>query len=61
MRFKIIPLDPVNYFVDHVPIFISWAKIGVLNAGALVLITLLLMIPSFFIAKVSPEKTLRVK
>ncbi|PKP00098.1 MAG: hypothetical protein CVU13_00875 [Bacteroidetes bacterium HGW-Bacteroidetes-8] len=60
-RFELIPLDPVNYFVDHVPIFINWAKIGILNAGALVLITLLLMIPSFFIAKVSPEKTLRVK
>ncbi|MDP3436438.1 MAG: ABC transporter permease [Bacteroidales bacterium] len=60
-RFEIIPLDPVNYFVDHVPIFINWSKIGVLNAGALLLITLLLMIPSFFIAKVSPEKTLRVK
>jgi len=60
-RFEIIPLDPVNYFVDHVPIYISWIKIGFLNAGALVLITMLLMIPSFFIAKVSPEKTLRVK
>jgi len=60
-RFELIPLDPVNYFVDHVPIFINWTKIGVLNAGALVLITLLLMIPSFFIARVSPEKTLRVK
>ncbi len=60
-RYELIPLDPVNYFVDHVPIFINWAKIGILNAGALVLITLLLMIPSLFIAKVSPEKTLRVK
>lgn len=60
-QFELIPLDPVNYFVDHVPIFINWAKIGILNAGALVLITLTLMIPSFFIAKVSPEKTLRVK
>ncbi len=61
MRFKAIPLDPLNYFVDHVPIYINWSKITLLNIGAVILITLLLMIPSLFISKVSPEKTLRVK
>jgi len=59
--YKIIPLDPVNYFVDHVPVFVSWYKIALLNIGAILIIVLLLMIPSLFISKISPEKTLRVK
>ncbi len=59
--YKIIPLDPVNYFVDYVPVFVNWFKIAILNIGAIITIVMLLMIPSFFISKISPEKTLRVK
>ena len=60
-QFSLIPLDPANYFVDHIPVFLSWTKLLILNAGAIIIITLLLMIPSVFISNVSPEKTLRVK
>lgn len=60
-QFSLIPLDPANYFVDHVPVFLNWTKLLILNAGAIIIITLLLMIPSVFISNVSPEKTLRVK
>lgn len=59
--YKVIPLDPVSYFVDHVPVFINWYKIALLNIGAVITIVLLLMVPSLFISKISPEKTLRVK
>lgn len=59
--YKVIPLDPVSYFVDHVPVFINWYKILLLNIGAIITIILLLMIPSLFISKISPEKTLRIK
>jgi lipoprotein-releasing system permease protein len=59
--YKLIPLDPANYFVDHVPIYMNWGKLLVLNIASVVLIAMLLMIPSLFISKVSPDKTLRVK
>lgn len=59
--YKVIPLDPVSYFVDHVPVFINWYKVALLNIGAIAIIILLLMVPSLFISKISPEKTLRVK
>lgn len=59
--YKIIPLDPVNYFVEYIPIYINWYKLILLNIGSIAVITLVLLIPSFFIARVSPEKTLRVK
>lgn len=61
IRYSIIPLDPVNYFVDHVPIYLNWYKLAALNLGAILLIALLLMIPSVFISKVSPDTTLRLK
>jgi len=59
--YKVISLDPVNYFVNHVPIDINWGKILIMNVGALAIIVVLLMIPSIFISRVSPDKTLRVK
>jgi len=59
--YQVIPLDPVSYFVDHVPVFINWYKIALLNIGAISIIVLLLMIPSLFISKITPEKTLRIK
>ena len=60
-RYALIPLDPSNYFVDHIPVYLNLTKLMILNLGAVAVITLLLMIPSVFISGVSPEKTLRVK
>ena len=60
-KFNIVSLDVSNYFVDRVPMHIKWLKIALLNIGAVVVIVLLLMIPSSFISKLSPEKSLRVK
>jgi len=60
-RFDIISLDVSNYFVDSVPMYIIWPKMALFNMGAIVVIMVLLFIPSSFISKVSPEKSLRVK
>ena len=60
-RFEVIPLDVANYFVDSVPMHIKWLKIAMLNLGAVVVTVFMLMLPSSFISKVSPEKSLRVK
>ncbi len=59
--FQIIPLDAENYFVDHVPVNFNIAKWVVINVLSIISISLLLILPSYFIANVSPEKTLRVK
>ncbi len=60
-KWQVIPLDPTNYFVDHVPISPSFIKIMFFNFAAFGVIFLLLLIPSMFISRVSPEKTLKVK
>ncbi len=59
--FQIIPLDADNYFVDHVPVSFNVTKWILTNILSIIAISLLLIMPSYFIANVSPEKTLRVK
>lgn len=60
-RFKIIGLDPENYFVKYVPVHIDWYKMVTVNITAFLLIILLLYIPSRFISNISPDKSLRIK
>jgi len=59
--FQIISLDPTNYFVKYVPIHLDVSKILLLNVITFVIIMLVLMLPSFFISRISPERTIRVK
>lgn len=58
--FHIIPLDPSNYFVDHVPIYVNVPKILLLNICSFALMILIMIIPSLFIARVQPDKTIKV-
>ncbi|MFV0555088.1 MAG: ABC transporter permease [Mangrovibacterium sp.] len=58
-QFGIVPLNPDSYFIDAVPIHIDLSTILLLNLNAFVVIIIMLIIPSFFIGKISPEKTIR--
>jgi len=52
-------LDPSSYFLEYVPINLSVMPILLLNVGTVSVTFLMLLLPSYFIAKVSPEKTIR--
>ena len=60
-RYKLIPLDPKNYFVTHVPIAWDWPTILALNGAAIVLISLVLWIPTLIITRIEPVKALAFK
>ncbi len=58
-RWHLIPLDPVNYYVDSVPInlnFLLWAAI---NAGTLILTISMMVLPSYIITKIIPAKSIQ--
>ncbi|MBP5504528.1 MAG: ABC transporter permease [Bacteroidales bacterium] len=57
--FKVITLDPENYFVKYVPIEFNVWYILLANVLSLVLIMLILSLTSRFVAGVSPDKTMR--
>lgn len=55
----LIPLDPNSYYIDFVPVHISWGAIIALNIGVLAVTYLVLILPSRFVAKISPAETMR--
>lgn len=54
-------LDPMNYYVDYIPVDFNLANIAVINVGAFLLISAVMVIPSLVISTISPDKSLRVE
>jgi lipoprotein-releasing system permease protein len=59
--FRIIPLDPVNYFVNHIPVHVDFLKLIAIDLVSLLVIAIILYIPARFISSVEPDKSLRQK
>ena len=57
---KLFRLNPVNYFVDFIPVNLNPLHILLVDAAAFVLMLLIMIIPSLFIARVSPDRTIKV-
>lgn len=57
--FHLVKLNPATYYVDFVPVNISLVHIVLLNLGSILAITFMLVIPSFLVSKISPDKTIR--
>ncbi len=57
--FKLIHLDPASYYVDTVPVNLVISHLVLLNIGALLVTLLMLVAPSYFVSRISPEKTIR--
>ena len=58
-QFKLVPLDPSNYYMSYVPIDWNWPMFLFLNLGITVLTVLVLWIPVIVISKVDPIKSIR--
>ncbi len=58
-KYHFIPLDPESYYIDFVPVQLSWGALLLLNAGVLVVTYLVLILPSRFVAGISPAETMR--
>ncbi len=56
---QIIKLDPSSYYLDAVPVTFNLLHILLLNLGALGAIVLMLILPSYIIARISPAKTIK--
>ena len=58
---RAIKLDPSSYFVNAVPIRLSIPQLLILNVSAALLLMLIITLSTRFIARVSPDKTMRVE
>lgn len=57
--FGVIKLDAEKYYMSEVPVDINFLYIILINVGTLVLSMLVMIIPSYLIAKISPAKSIR--
>ncbi|MFD2203054.1 ABC transporter permease [Shivajiella indica] len=58
-QFRLIPLDPVNYYMSFVPIFWNWPIFITLNLVVLLVTTLVLFLPAMVISNIQPIKSIR--
>lgn len=57
--FKLIPLDPENYYMSHVPIGWDWSVVLILNVLTLLVVSLVLFMPTFLISRLKPIKAIK--
>lgn len=58
-QFGFITLDPENYYVSEVPVYINVFSMVLLNVGTLILCFLMLIVPSIIITKIQPSKSIK--
>lgn len=57
--FKLVPLDPENYYMTTVPVEWNWGVIAGLNALTFILISLVLILPVMIISNIQPVKSIK--
>lgn len=59
--FKVIPLDPENYYISYVPIEWDWLIILLLNIATILLILAVITIPTLVVSKMRVVEALKFK
>lgn len=60
-RFGIVKLDPVNYFMDTVPVVFDWPTILLVNLLTLLFVGAVLFIPTYVITRIQPIRAMLFK
>ena len=58
-QFRLIPLDPSSYYMNHVPIKWEWLSYLVVNFVLVAILFLVLFIPAIVISSMRPVKAIR--
>ncbi|MCX6257921.1 MAG: ABC transporter permease [Bacteroidia bacterium] len=58
-RFGIIKLDPATYYVPVVPVNLKLVHLLLLNAGTILVTVSMMVIPTWLITRISPDKAIR--
>ncbi len=57
-KFRLIKLDEADYYLDYAPVMVLPWHLILVNAGALIVIGLCLIAPSYLVSKINPIKTI---
>ena len=58
-KFKLIELNPRDYYMSFVPISWHWETVLLLNLLTLAIVTLILLLPTMAISRITPIKAIR--
>jgi lipoprotein-releasing system permease protein len=58
-KWKVVSLDPKNYYVDTVPIQFDLWNLLALDSGTLLVCVLAMLIPALYVLKISPIRAIR--
>lgn len=58
-KFGIFKLDPGSYYLDTVPVNLKISYLLMLNAGTIAITLLMLLVPSWYVTRIDPEKAIR--
>lgn len=55
----VIPLDAESYYLDRVPVLMSWPWFAAINLGVVVVAFLVLLLPARIVSSISPSRVMR--
>ncbi|MDR2817013.1 MAG: ABC transporter permease [Proteiniphilum sp.] len=58
-KFQLLKLDPSTYYLSAVPVDLNPLYIILLNIGTLVVSLLMMIVPSYLVARITPAKSIR--
>lgn len=59
--FKVIKLPAENYYISEAPVYLDFQMIVLLNAGAIIICAIVLLLPSYMISKITPAKAINFR
>lgn len=58
---KIVPLDPTNYYMSYVPISWTWEWYLGINVAMILIVMLVIWMPTFWVVRIRPMDALKLK
>jgi len=58
-KFGIFKLDPASYYLDTVPVNLTFMHLLMLNAGTIAVTLMMLLVPSWYISRIAPDKAIK--
>ena len=58
-RYRLIPLDPSVYFIDHLPVYTQWEDVGLIVVASLAIAALATLYPARQAARLFPVEAIR--
>ncbi|HEY5592395.1 MAG TPA: FtsX-like permease family protein [Paludibacter sp.] len=58
-EFGVFKLDPGSYYLDTVPVNLKITHLLLLNAGTIIITLLMLLVPSWYVSRIEPDKAIK--